>query len=283
MSNKIVPTTYRAVIDDVISAIRPAFDEFGVADDVLQELLHKWETKVIASRVADFDPPAGPAATAHHPYATTASSSAARLPQYAAYVPPTASAPVSVKTEPYSTYSLPPLPGPQFPAGFPQFPTSMQHAALYRLPQSDGPSGYAVPLTGYRMPQVDGPSASPSDSDDDDDYDAVPQPPRASHPSLAPPPRPAVASSSTNTPNSSPSKRDDPDPEAINSDLDDSDTETEDEAADDAGGPETDIVFCTYDKVARVKNKWKCVLKDGMVHSGGKDYLFTRCTGEFEW
>ncbi|KAJ7126698.1 transcription factor IIA, alpha/beta subunit, partial [Mycena epipterygia] len=69
--------------------------------------------------------------------------------------------------------------------------------------------------------------------------------------------------------------------EAINSDLDDSDTENEEDPEDAA--PETDIVFCTYDKVARVKSKWKCVLKDGMIHTNGKDYLFQRCTGEFEW
>ena len=32
-------------------------------------------------------------------------------------------------------------------------------------------------------------------------------------------------------------------------------------------------------QVARVKNKWKCVLKDGMIHVNGKDYLFAKCTG----
>jgi hypothetical protein len=31
-------------------------------------------------------------------------------------------------------------------------------------------------------------------------------------------------------------------------------------------------------QVARVKNKWKCVLKDGMIHVNGKDYLFAKCT-----
>jgi len=71
------------------------------------------------------------------------------------------------------------------------------------------------------------------------------------------------------------------DDEAINSDLDDSDSEGERD--DPTGGAESDIVFCTYDKVARVKNKWKCILKDGMIHINGKDYLFAKCTGEFEW
>lgn len=28
-----------------------------------------------------------------------------------------------------------------------------------------------------------------------------------------------------------------------------------------------------------MKNKWKCVLKDGMIHVNGKDYLFAKCTG----
>jgi uncharacterized membrane protein YecN with MAPEG domain len=32
-------------------------------------------------------------------------------------------------------------------------------------------------------------------------------------------------------------------------------------------------------KVARVRNKWKCILKDGMIHINGKDYLFSKCTG----
>ena len=31
--------------------------------------------------------------------------------------------------------------------------------------------------------------------------------------------------------------------------------------------------------MARVKNKWKCILKDGMIHVNGKDYLFSKCTG----
>lgn len=64
--------------------------------------------------------------------------------------------------------------------------------------------------------------------------------------------------------------------------MDDSDSDAEEEDQEGVNG-ETDIVFCTYDKVARVKNKWKCVLKDGMIHINGKDYLFAKCNCEFEW
>lgn len=34
-------------------------------------------------------------------------------------------------------------------------------------------------------------------------------------------------------------------------------------------------------QVGRVKNKWKCILKDGMIHINGKDYLFAKCTGYY--
>ncbi|KAJ7238592.1 transcription factor IIA, alpha/beta subunit [Mycena haematopus] len=122
------------------------------------------------------------------------------------------------------------------------------------------------------MPQTDGPSHS-DDDEDKDDLEPVGIPPRTAHPSVptAAPVPPAVD-----------------DPEAINSDLDDSDSEPEDgKDADESSGAgvDIDIVFCTYDKVARVKNKWKGVLKDGVIHTGGKDYLFQKCTGcwEFEW
>lgn len=32
-------------------------------------------------------------------------------------------------------------------------------------------------------------------------------------------------------------------------------------------------------QVQRVKNKWKCVLRDGVASIGGRDYLFSKCNG----
>lgn len=57
------------------------------------------------------------------------------------------------------------------------------------------------------------------------------------------------------------------DEDAINSDLDD---------PEDAGGnPEDEtveqVMLCTYDKVQRVKNKWKCTLKDGILRVANKE------------
>ncbi|KIM31546.1 hypothetical protein M408DRAFT_327720 [Serendipita vermifera MAFF 305830] len=70
--------------------------------------------------------------------------------------------------------------------------------------------------------------------------------------------------------------------EDINSDLDDSEDE-EGPQEQPGSDPDADVTYCTYDKVTRVKTKWKVVFRDGMVHANGKDYLFGRCTGEFDW
>lgn len=72
-------------------------------------------------------------------------------------------------------------------------------------------------------------------------------------------------------------KADDEDEDAINSDLDDPEDDLnpigDDE--DELG----DTILCTYDKVQRVKNKWKCTLKDGVLNTGGKEWLFHKGQG----
>ncbi|OLN84309.1 Transcription initiation factor IIA large subunit [Colletotrichum chlorophyti] len=71
------------------------------------------------------------------------------------------------------------------------------------------------------------------------------------------------------------------DEDAINSDLDDPDEDKDDDEVDDEGLGH--IMLCMYDKVQRVKNKWKCVLKDGVLTVNGKEYVFHKATGEYEW
>ncbi|KAI5063917.1 hypothetical protein GOP47_0020587 [Adiantum capillus-veneris] len=47
---------------------------------------------------------------------------------------------------------------------------------------------------------------------------------------------------------------------------------------------ETDnVVYVQFEKVTRAKNKWKCILKDGIMHLNQRDYLFSRANGEFEF
>lgn len=62
---------------------------------------------------------------------------------------------------------------------------------------------------------------------------------------------------------------DDDDEDAINSDLDDPDDNAIEEEQDE--GKPNQIMLCTYDKVQRVKNKWKCTLRDGVLNTGGKE------------
>lgn len=62
--------------------------------------------------------------------------------------------------------------------------------------------------------------------------------------------------------------KDEDDENAINSDLDDSGDELNNAEEDD---DEIDSMLCTYDKVQRVKNKWKCTLKDGVLSANGKE------------
>lgn len=220
-------------------------------------------------------------------------------PHYATPLNPyaTLSAPgqPTVKAEPVDTrymlnpgipYALPPLPGPtltasrQLPPPLPPHPhpggqTGVLSFSRPGQPQPPPPTArtYVPPASSpqqpHRIPQVDGPSGSSDDDSPSPPHSAFA--PRTSHPSLPQPVAPAPPPPTTSL-----------DSEAINSDLDDSDTEGE-EDAEEGGAGESDIVFCTYDKVARVKNKWKCILKDGMIHINGKDYLFAKCTGEFEW
>ncbi|KAI9067319.1 transcription factor IIA, alpha/beta subunit [Trametes sanguinea] len=291
MSNKIVPSIYRAVIDDVIANIKPEFDEYGVSEDVLAELQSKWEAKVIASRVADFEPapqpqpPAPPAHSAYPPHPMHMPHG--HYPPHTYAQPPPHPMQPHVKAEPTDNrymlsnpYGLPPLAGPQIPPRPMPGGQPMQYAQMNGRPASAAgqapppptaryppPANNSQPAPTARIPQVDGPSSSSSES-------PSPPPsqnyaPRSSHPSL---PQPAQASATSRADDS----------EAINSDLDDSDSDVEEEGIE-GGAADQDIVFCTYDKVARVKNKWKCVLKDGMIHINGKDYLFAKCSGEFEW
>jgi len=302
MSNKIVPGIYRSVIDEVIASIKTDFDEYGVGEDVLAELQRKWEAKVIASHVAEFDaPPAQPPQYPPHPMHVMPQHYS---PGHHAFVPqpapPTAAS--LIKKEPVdSRYILsgqyvPPMASPQipalrpppnslltFPAGpsRPPAPGAAPAAVVHPPPAAAQPAKASQPppptqpsqarlqpqaqsqSQPARIPQVDGPSSSSSDSSSPPPQQYAPH---SSHPSLPQPTQSSTASV---------------DDEAINSDLDDSDSEGEEDPDDGPGV--SDIVFCTYDKVARVKNKWKCILKDGMIHINGKDYLFAKCTGEFEW
>jgi transcription initiation factor TFIIA large subunit len=47
-------------------------------------------------------------------------------------------------------------------------------------------------------------------------------------------------------------------------------------------GETKDFLLAQYEKVHRVKNKWKCTFKDAILHINGKEYVFEKVVGELE-
>lgn len=43
------------------------------------------------------------------------------------------------------------------------------------------------------------------------------------------------------------------------------------------------LVLAQFDKVSRTKSRWKCTLKDGIMHINSRDILFNKATGEFDF
>ncbi|KAK1322066.1 hypothetical protein QJS10_CPA03g01688 [Acorus calamus] len=43
------------------------------------------------------------------------------------------------------------------------------------------------------------------------------------------------------------------------------------------------LILAQFDKVTRTKSRWKCTLKDGIMHLNNRDILFNKATGEFEF
>ena len=44
-----------------------------------------------------------------------------------------------------------------------------------------------------------------------------------------------------------------------------------------------DLILCQYERVAHQKGRWKVAMRDGIVNVKGKEYAFSRMTGELQW
>jgi transcription initiation factor TFIIA large subunit len=65
----------------------------------------------------------------------------------------------------------------------------------------------------------------------------------------------------------------------LGSDLDDED-ELEGEVDDENI---TDLILCQYEKISRVRTRWRGVLRAGIIHIGGSDFCFSRSNTDFDW
>ncbi|KAF7729364.1 transcription factor IIA subunit alpha [Apophysomyces ossiformis] len=355
MSNSVVSTVYRFVIDDVINQVRGEFEDMGIDESVLLELQRSWETKVARSRVANFGfaesgyYEEGEEDNAHNHGHINLGSGADRMggmqypgvglaesySQSAASLAPLASTGSGVRPPPKQENN-----GAQMRISQPQgyaipqrsmadSSTLMQpvnHGSFHSLQPavtsqspSNGSTIHELPLPDVlghsrndnHLPQNDGAYddmtteqidahiadvvARHQTNDEDDGspqfifsatsgsgeplaLDTLPE-------SVKQLMREAKEKAIKVGAISSKSRiaqldGEDDDDNDINSDLDDSD-----DADDDAEGAEEveNIILCLYDKVTRTKNKWKCVLKDGITLVNGRDYLFNRANGDFEW
>ena len=48
-------------------------------------------------------------------------------------------------------------------------------------------------------------------------------------------------------------------------------------------GSVKDVLLCQYERVQHQKGRWKVVMRDGIVSVKGKEYAFSRLTGELQW
>jgi transcription initiation factor TFIIA large subunit len=131
-----------------------------------------------------------------------------------------------------------------------------------------------------RIPQVDGPIPDPYDDVlstpniyynqgvVNEDYNVVNTP--APHDLQAATPAPVMQNDLV----------DDDEDEPLNENDDDDDLDDVDQGED---LNTQHLVLAQFDKVTRTKSRWKCILKDGIMHINNKDILFNKATGEFEF
>ncbi|KAF3341953.1 transcription initiation factor IIA subunit 1-like protein [Carex littledalei] len=110
-----------------------------------------------------------------------------------------------------------------------------------------------------------------------EDYNNVVQTP-AEHVELRAP-TPVVA---VGTPKPTPIAAGDDEEPPLNEDDDDDDDLDDLEQGEEE--PTTQhLVLAQFDKVTRTKNRWKCTLKDGIMHLHSRDILFNKAMGEFDF
>ncbi|KAK9365117.1 transcription factor IIA, alpha/beta subunit [Lipomyces kononenkoae] len=309
MSNNIVGAIYRDIVEDVINSSRIDFEDSGVDESTLRELKLLWQERLTISGVATFPWDAQPALVSE----TRNREAKASLQTLTSMVSEGNVASTSLVPQTFSHSATPVMRASQ---KIPEFgmeesvltETANESASMNRggkdvtggvnissgsgsltLPDGDrllesrisyqkfGHSESAIKQavstisiqrnkTGNTsdnvLSQMDGPSDTSGNDLNDDDAGNVANNRED---------RSSVGCSNRNIGEDS---------DAINSDLDDSEeviSQEEEVEGSDA------IILCLYERVVRMKSKWRFDLRDGIIHANGKDYLFGKASGECEW
>ncbi|CAA7026310.1 unnamed protein product [Microthlaspi erraticum] len=123
-----------------------------------------------------------------------------------------------------------------------------------------------------KIPQADGPTPDP--------YDEMLSTPNIYSEEFQEGRTPAPNEIQTSTPVTAQNDIIEDDEELLNEDDDD------DELDDLESGEDMNtqhLVLAQFDKVTRTKSRWKCNLKDGIMHINDKDILFNKAVGEFDF
>lgn len=266
-----VKKIYLTVIDEVLSNVREAFLDEGYDEQLLQELKNLWVSKLNGSRALQ--------AAEEISNGASNNSSGLRLP--------TTKEPANnVKTEMDSATrsALNALPqsfgassnhqngkklhAPQLDGTADEYVTKKPSLNVAKMLEKIRKSSQKVDIT----LQLDG-NGDDSDIDDDDDDDIGEVSIHGDDDDDD------VDDDKGNNDNSEYEGKEDPDP--LNSDDDLTEPGTPDSNADMF---DTDnVIVCQYDKITRIKNRWKFHLKDGIMNINAKDYLFSKANGDAEW
>lgn len=169
-----------------------------------------------------------------------------------------------------------------------EFPSQYRPPGGY-IPQQDGAADAIVEIgegsnsesgNAVRIPQVDGPIPDPYD-------DALSTPNIYNYQgvvnedyNVANTPAPQELQAATPAMVNQNDILDDDEDEPLNENDDDDDLDDVDQ------GEELNtqhLVLAQFDKVTRAKSRWRCTLKDGIMHINNKDVLFNKATGEFDF
>ncbi|KAH6562600.1 hypothetical protein BASA50_002813 [Batrachochytrium salamandrivorans] len=292
MSNNAVPGVYKWVMDDVINKMSQRFAELGMDVNVLSELQQTWEAKIVAMGVAPFAPVTQPV-----------------YPPQAAFetVQPNGQYGVNTIAREDGLYEY----------GSPANLAALANTGIdFHLPQNDGPADEDINVVELRnAPVLPLPTQSDLNADlavgstsialasniqSTDRLNAqtlrtVETDPCATQREVDEillkagrkyrQHRDTLARRISQVDGVDDEEDDDDDVDEApgGGDTSDIDSELDDDDSEDEYAEVDHLVLCQFEKVQRVKNKWKCVLKDGVVNVNGKDYLFNKANCDFEW
>ncbi|KAJ3380685.1 transcription factor IIA subunit alpha [Lobulomyces angularis] len=249
MSNSQVPIVYKGVIDDVIEKMSQHFLSQGLDHLILNQLSANWEQKLIQLNVADFQ-------QQQQPQDSTQNSSS-QLFQGNPYL---------VNQDLFNTYAAANMANIQQSINQQVQQGAGNNSNGFNITQNDGQDDETLPKS--VLDEIEPPLKTKKNKNlktqqlnrHEIDIILIKQ----------------LDGNEDGDDDSDEDEEEDLD-QNLGSDLDDSDD------SDDSAQPVDHLILCQYEKVTRIKTKWKCVLKDGIVNVNGRDFLFNKANGDFEW